>query len=254
MKTITYDTISLQSDDIITTEVESYSSANVQNQIEPLTLSDGGILVKRRLSPKIVQISGYMRKDTQAELEAVIDFFHQSLNKKQKFLDMDYNGATRRYIATPQTPMIMRSRGLNYAEFSVDFLVPAGYGSDTESTTLLDTTTSSSNIDLSFEVGGSYRAEPLIEITIDAVTGGTGASISVSNTTTLETVTVSADYTAGDVLEIDVENKECRINGGIVDFTGRIPSWVAGTGLINYTDTFTTRTTDILLTYTKRYI
>lgn len=253
-KAITYDTINLQDNGITTTAIDIYSSAPIVNQLEAVAFDDGGVLVRKRLDSKTINVSGYLRESTNSDLDDTIDFFHASLNKKSKFLDVDYGSSTRRYVATPENVIVTRPRGLNYATFDIQFIVPSGVGQDVDTTELLNDNTTTSNVDFGFTVDGSYKAEPLIEVTINSVTDGTGGTVTLTNTATLESVAIDADYTAGDLLEVDTENKEIRINGGVVDYTGRIPFWTPGGGFINYTDTFSARDTDIVMTYTKRYI
>lgn len=253
-RSITYDNINLQDNGITTSSIDIYSSAPIINQLAPVAFDDGGVLVRKRLDSKTINISGHLRENTTNELDATIDFFQASLNKRLKFLDVDYNGGTRRYVASPENIMITRPLGLNYATFDVQFIVPSGVGSDIETTELLNQNTTTSNVDMPFSVGGSYKAEPLIEITLNSVTGGTGGSITLTNTSTLEGLVISADFATSDLIEVDVEQKEVRINGGVVDYTGRIPFWAPGGGFINYADTFSARDADVVMTYTKRYI
>jgi len=106
----------------------------------------------------------------------------------------------------------------------------------------------------SFTVLGSFAAEPTITIIYSAVTGGTGGSVSLFNAINNQGITVTGNFTAGSVLEVDAENMTVTLNGANLDFEGLFPTFAPGSQQIGYTDTFTTRTADMSGTYKQRLI
>lgn len=105
----------------------------------------------------------------------------------------------------------------------------------------------------SFTVEGSYLAEPLFNIVINAVTGGTG-SISIFNASTNQGITVSSTFTGGSQLEIDSTEYTVKLNGINLDFEGLFPTFPPGVQRLGYSDTFSTRNVDITATYNARVV
>ena len=105
-----------------------------------------------------------------------------------------------------------------------------------------------------FNVEGSAPALPFISVTVATVTGGTGKQISIVNGRNNQGITVTHDWTNGDILQIDSVALEARINGTIVDFAGLFPQFLPGSSQLNYVDTFTTRSVDITATYNPRLV
>ena len=106
----------------------------------------------------------------------------------------------------------------------------------------------------SFIVNGSYIAEPIINVTINSVTGGTSGSVSIFNASTNQGITVTGDFTAGSQLEIDCSQYTVRLNGVNMDFEGLFPTFPPGAQRIGYSDTFTTRDVDVTVTYNHKVV
>lgn len=255
MTGITYDSYSLNSDGVYTTETDVYSAPPINLQDEKLAESDGSIVVKRTVEPKIFQVEGFMTADTIANLETLLDTFKRNLNKLNQNFDIDYGAGTRRYVASPRNMMISRPKGLNTATWSVEFLAANPVGSDPVASTLLASTAiTASQASASITVSGSYKAEPVITMTLTAVTGGTTKTVTITNDSTLRGLTVTRTWTAGDVLEIDTLNKTVYVNDTVVEFSGQFPSWEPGVSAVGYLDDFTTRTVDLSAQYFVRYL
>lgn len=106
----------------------------------------------------------------------------------------------------------------------------------------------------SFIVTGSYIAEPVINVTINSVTGGTGEAVSIFNASTNQGITITGDFTAGSQLEIDCSQYTARLNGVNMDFEGLFPTFPPGSQRIGYSDTFTTRDVDVTVTYNPKVV
>lgn len=103
-----------------------------------------------------------------------------------------------------------------------------------------------------FFVDGSYVAQPIINITINSVTGS--GNMSISNARTGQGITFSENLVAGDIIEIDTAGKSITRNGSEIDFMGMFPEFPSGTQQVQYNDTFTSRTVDVTAQYNKRVV
>lgn len=253
---VRFDVLNLQDGlNIFTTDTNVYDSPPVLLQTEKLAETDGTVIVKKTLDAKTFKVEGYMQTDTTANLDLLIDSFKRGLNKQSQTFDIDYAGSTRRYIATPQNVALSRSKGLNAAGWSVEFYCANPVGMDITSSSLLGATIiTSSTATSSIVVDGSYKAEPIIFVTLNSLTGAGNNTITVSNDATLRGVSVTRTWAAGDVLEIDCLNKTVYVNNGVVPFAGQFPSFDPGNGGIDYLDDFTARNASISATYTRRFL
>lgn len=105
-----------------------------------------------------------------------------------------------------------------------------------------------------FSVEGSYLAEPYFTVVVNSVTGGSGGSISIINAKNQQGITVTANFTIGDILTIDSLSYEILLNGAVLDFEGLFPTFSPGLQQIEYSDTFTTRNVDITMEYRPRLV
>lgn len=122
-----------------------------------------------------------------------------------------------------------------------------------DSDTLVSFNTTLPSDGASFIVDGSYVAEPVIDITINSVTGGTG-EISIFNASTNQGIIVTGTFSAGQHLEIDCVNYTVTLAGVNMDFEGIFPTFPPGSQRIGYTDTLTTRNVDITVSYNVKIV
>lgn len=256
MIAITFDTLNMQdaASGIITSAIEGYGIAPIVLQSERLAQRDGRVIIRRSLDEKVIRLTGYMQRETLAELEALIDQFHAGVNKHEKFLDIDHNGSTRRHVATTSNVSIQRSNGLNVADFDVEFNIPSGFGYEPVTVSMYSDTNTASNTSFSINVEGSYKAEPVIELVYTAVGGGTGATVSVGNAETGELLSITRDWAVNDTLFIDSANKDLLVNSQVVEYGGKFSSFAPGLRSISYSDTLTSRTASVSAQYNKRYL
>lgn len=133
------------------------------------------------------------------------------------------------------------------------FLASTPVAESTEQETLVTFETSLQSDGASFIVEGSYISEPLITVTIGAVTGGTG-SFSVFNASTNQGITISGTFTGGDIIEINSSEYTVLVNGISTDFEGLFPVFPPGSQRVGYSDTFTTRTVTVAVEYNVRVV
>lgn len=251
---VSYGDLNMQADGVTVTATDVYSAPTNSIQADELAERDGALIVKQQFQKKMFKVEGLIRKSTRLELEQTLDSFKLAMSKKNQGFDVDYAGGIRRYLASVQNNIIS-SRGITSVGFSIEFLSPDGMGWDLDSTVLISpTAVTSSNQTVSLNVGGTYKADPLVKVTIGAITGGTSKTITLSNAATLRSIAVTRTWVAGDVLEIDTLKGSVLVNGAAHDFSGQLLSFEPGDGGLGYLDDFTTRTVTINGSYTRRWL
>ncbi|WP_298585123.1 phage tail domain-containing protein [uncultured Kocuria sp.] len=249
-----YGAFDLQANGFRVTDTDIYSAPTNRIQADPLAERDGALIVKQQYDSKTFTVEGWFRKSTIAEVEQARDEFMRAMGAKNQALDIDYAGGVRRYLASAQNVILSRI-GLTSFGFSIEFLSPDGMGWDLSSTTLVAgelITNSSATIPI--DVGGSYKAEPVISVLINDVTGGVGKTVTISNGISLRQIQVTRDWVAGDLLEISTIEGTVFVNNIATDFTGQLPEFEAGIGRLGYNDDFTTRNALLTAGYVRRWL
>jgi hypothetical protein len=244
----------MQADGVVVTDTDVYSAPANKIQADPLAERDGALVVKQQYDSKVFTVEGYIRKDSLAELEQMMDTFKGAMARKSQAFDVDYAGGIRRYLASAQNIMLSKS-SLTTAGFSVQFLSPDGMGWDLDSTPLISSAnTSQSNTTISLSVGGTYKADPIVTVTVNTLTASGDKTITLTNAATLRSISVTRTWTAGDVLEIDTLKGLVLVNGQAHDFTGQLLSFEPGDGGLGYLDDFSARDVTINANYTRRWL
>lgn len=255
MRGLKYGSFDLQSGGVTTVDADVDSAPTNTIQADNLAERDGALVVKQQYSSKPFTISGNLRADTPDLLDALLDTFKAAMAKKKQPFDIEHAGGIRRYLGSARNVTITRRKGFMSALFNVEFLSPDGMGWDITSSTLISSTNiTTSNQSLPITVGGSYKAEPIIRITINTITGGTAKTLQVGNGETLRTLSITRNWTAGDVLEMDTLKGQLLVNGQAVDYRGSLLAFEPGANALVYTDDFTARDVTILSSYTRRWL
>lgn len=254
MRSISFGLLDMQSETIVTTSVDYSSSAPRNLQSEALAATDGGVYVQSLFRQKSIVVTGFIRGETQEVFDDTLDYFQSLVNLPQKALDLQHSSSTRRYIATAQNVSISNQNGLNFCTFSVEFLCSDPFGKDISATTLLNDSTTLGSYNSSFTVEGSYSALPVITITLSSVTDGTAKQVSIFNGADFSGITIIRNWTSGDDITIDSVNKEVKVNGALVEFSGSFLEFDLGSAILQYVDNFTARSVAITGEYFKRYV
>jgi len=254
MKAIKYGSFDMQANGVVVVDTDVYSAPLNKIQADSLAERDGALVVKQQYDSKPFTVTGYIRKATQVDLENWIDTFKAAMAIRSQPFDIDHGGSVRRYLASARN-IILTRKGLTTAAFSVEFLSPDGMGWDTSSSSLISSMgVTTSTLSITFTVGGSYKAEPIIRVTINTITGGTTKTVQLTNGTTLRTLSIQRTWVAGDVLELDTLKGQLLVNGLATDYKGSLPSFDPGANTLVYTDDFTARDVTILSSYTRRWL
>lgn len=141
-----------------------------------LAREDGAVLISEKRDVKIITLRGTLIAATQNALDAAIDSFKELLSRKEKNLDVSWNGSTRRYVATCTSHEFDRDHyHTNAVPWTAEFVVFSGEGKDTTVTTALNANSLTSfptPATDSFTMAGSKPARPVITLDVDGVGSG----------------------------------------------------------------------------------
>jgi hypothetical protein len=205
---------------------------------------------KERVIPVRVGIAMPTRSLAEASLDTLMGLV-QGIEKE---LNIPQSGTRRVYTCTFQESEEVTGGG-SYIEHILYFTCSDRFGYDVNPTLLLQFIgfTSGQRTDQLVLGGSAEWQAPVITYTLNSVTDGTQGTISIGNNSTGQQVSVTRDWLAGDVLEINARTPSVKVNNVDTDFTGAIPEWKPGVGYIAYSDTFTSRSISGNVRVTQRY-
>lgn len=232
---VTFDGNSIQSANVLTNKIQHTDySRRVLNR-ERKSQDDGFDLLDNYFSERIIIIRGSIKGSSASDLDSQIDTLKENLGGQEKNLDISFGGSTRRYVATVSDLRIPEEYyHLTVVPYEVEFICQP-FGRDTSETNHSNDGITSSPESSSLSISGTASPRPKITITIVSETSMT--AIKFENTTTSESITITRSFSAGEVLEIDTENKTVEVDDTEVDFSGVFPEFLPGTN--SYTLTIT---------------
>lgn len=220
-------------------------------KINKLARQDRSIITSSEYSSKEIPVYAEVCGGSRSETEERLTYLKSLIQNQNEELKVNQSGDMVTYVAT-LNEFNLEWDGSN-ALVTMIFLSSDPIGASTTLTTIFSGNITTASGSLIGVVGGSFLIEPVISITITAVTGGTG-SLTVRNAATQQGITLTATVGAADIVSIDSKNQIASINGIEKDFTGRFPTFYPGTQSLEYTDTFTTRTVSIAAQGNIRYV
>lgn len=264
---ITFNSNSLQTDNIITNVIDHTSIPDQVANLYAIANANKSAIPGIDYPSKKITISGVIKgieqivddvvvQTAQNNLDTMIDTFKGYFNGKEKNLDINYGGSTRRYIATKNAISITRTGNLVFAPFKVEFICTEPFGVDTTVTSITNTvghTTASLTVTPTIAGTAPYQL-PVFTITITALTGTGDYIMLTNNNNGQEMVIYGYGLKNGDVLIIDCVNREVTLNGTLIDYSGIFFELEPGANSLTYLDGFTTRTVTIKAEYYKRYL
>lgn len=221
--------------------------------IHKIARADKSVNTSAEFGTKNILILGIVKGGNKYTAENAMATLKGLLIQREKILSISQYGEDVEYTATLNGIKDKWVGG--YVEFELSFLCSDPIGYSSVETTLIDNqsnTSSSWNEQITIE--GSYKAEPIIEVTVSALTGGTSKDITLRNDETGQGITINRTWTAGEIINIDCKNKTVSVDGSFVEYSGTFPTFYPGTRVLGYNDTLTTRTVYITSTYHKGYI
>ncbi len=226
---IKFDSTELANSTYTPRRVNHESSPNREIVTLPITRQDGSVKISSRYSEKIITIEGVITGTSAADLESKIDTMKELLSRQDKNLDIDWNGATRRYVATCQKHNFDRDHfNILYAPWTAEFLVPAGLGIDTASTSLYDTSSITATTTTINPLTFAGSAQPKPVITINLTTVGSCQVIKLINNDTGQFIKVDGPFANADVIIVDCDLLTVTKNGTAITFRGMLPNFYIG--------------------------
>lgn len=221
-------------------------------KISKIARDDISIITSVDYVSKRVYVKGIVQKCDRYEAETVMNNLKALLQLPNKVLKVQQYNTFVNYTATLEA--LTHEWFANNMKFEITFLASDPIGEDIENSVIPLTTITTSAETIAFVVGGGYKVKPIITVSITSVTDGTGASLYLYNTTTNQTIIITRDWAADDLLVVDSDAKTVRCNGAFIDYQGSFPEFFPGSRALGYRDTFSARSVDVSGTYRKRYI
>ena len=227
-------------------------------QVEQRARDDGGTVVNALYSQRVITVKGNLFAATRAALDAKIDEFKQYLtgvNSIEGNLDIDFNGVTRRYIATVQKLNIPEDfYNITYVPYEVEFLCSLPFGMDTASG-IVNLPGRTSSLSLAITVSGTYQSKPAFKVTVNSAT--LFNLFTIINTTRNETINVSQtgmSFQPGDVIVVDASVKRVYVNGSGLDYSGIFPQLNPGVNNLTINITATAVNYDFAVQNMAKYL
>lgn len=246
---VVFDGFSFIDNGIVITDLNYMEIAKRDNQLETRANRDGADLVQSLLGTKPIPLSGYYIGSSAIDAQNMYDTLAQALNRQERPLYIPHAGGTRKFIVTPENIIISEPDGLNRLVFSFQFIVPEGNSVSDTSILMVNQAVTSATATIPLTIQGSVKARPVVTIQYSAISGGTSGVVTLRNAKDFVGVAVSRNFVTGDTLTIDSENFQIFHNSTLLEPAGRFPTWDAGTGSLYYSDTFTTRTANLIGLY-----
>ena len=203
---------------------------------------------------KRIRMVGVLRAASKEELNTKIDQMKLALSKRNSVLDIKINGVVRRFIATCETETIFDRDYFHVTFVRYDFVlsVYSSFGSDVSftSSSLLDQ--SQLNFTKQVENTGTADTKPFIHVlfkSVDAIT-----SIAITNNATGERMTVTENFSDGDILTIDSDTKTVMLNGSRNRFLGVFFDLLTGLNDLVFELEGTSATINVTTRYTRKFL
>lgn len=274
MASIQFDSTEILNTTYVPRFVKHESAPEREMQSLVSTREDGEVLIFERYGKKRIELKGYLVGTSQADLESKIDAFKELFSRPEKNLDIDWNGSTRRYVASCRQHEFDRDHfNILFVPWTASFEIFSGEGKDTSATLALNAhavtlTTPGSD---SFTLSGSKPPKPVITLTGSNWSTSEIKGVEYKNTDTGERIifTKNSTWVSNSIIEIDCDLKRVRndINLAFLvesGFYGVFPKFKIGTnnvlitagGIVNQTSpdtsTLTTSTETLLNSTSKR--
>jgi hypothetical protein len=199
-----------------------------------LARQDGEVIIDDTMGVKYIDIVGILIGTSQSDLETKIDAFKELIARKDKNLDVDWAGGTRRYVCRSINHSFDRDHyNILYVPYTIRFLVPTGYGQDTTETTALNksaitATTDSETITFDGSVTPKLRHKIIVDVR------GNADVIKIENTATGDYIEVDLDgFVTTNYLEIDEVAQTVKKNGTTnLSYRGKFPSVTPGSNTL----------------------
>ena len=253
---ISFDGNDLQTSTIITSEINHESIPQKDAKLYALAHANKSVIPFVSYPSRRIIVSGKVLASSISALDTALDTFRAYFRETDANLDIGYGGGTRRYTATVNGLTIDRPGGLQFANFTIEFLCTQPFGQATSTTSALSASarTSGSYTDAHTFVGTAPYQLPVWTITVNSITDGDNYMF-VGNSANGQGITITGvTFAAADEVVIDCLNRTVKVNDVEVDFFGAFPEFEPGDQNLLYSDNFTARNIDIDVDYYPLYL
>jgi hypothetical protein len=234
---------SLQTANIGTKTIDHESGSVRQATVYPVAHANTNAIPYVGYTGKDVVLEGWLHATDLIAMDMLLDQFRGYFNGRDKNLDIAYAGKVRRYVGTSEAPVIIRAGGLLSATFHV-LIHCQPFGQDITPTTVLaqQGRTLATYSDTVTFLGSAEYQLPIRTIAYSSISGGTNGTVNFGNNANGQQISLTRNWTSGDVWAVDTIKKQVFVNGTSVDFVGAFPEFPPGTQSMAYSDNFTSRT------------
>ncbi|MDL2342311.1 MAG: phage tail family protein [Patescibacteria group bacterium] len=252
--TLFFDNNNLQTANIITQSIDHASIPQKDAKLYALAHASASTIPFTSYPSKMITVTGRIFHDTVEQLDDLLDTFRGYFTNTGANLDIGYNNATRRYIATVNSLTVDRPGGLTYADFKIEFVATQPFGQSTTPLTLVSASgrTAATYTDLVTFSGTAPWQRPVVTITYTTVSGN--GSINFGNNANGQQLTISGARAAGDVITLDVSKKSVQVNYVDYPFTGAFPEFPPGPQSMSYSDALGSRNLTYNVSYYPLYL
>lgn len=237
------------------TGVDTHREASNDIKSFDLAYTDRSVTTSSFQHSRPLNIRAVITRRNRDELDASIGILKKILRPKKQVLRLPVEGAPRDFYDVTKQNIGFEDTAGGYTALDIEFKCDDPYSHAITATTLLNVANlTSGNKSYPITLDGTAPQLPLITYTVDSFTVGSNRTVTFIEPISGMQIAVQRTWTAADVLVINCLTQEVQVNGVDVEFTGNFPEWSPGGGFVNYTDDFTARQVDILVTYLKRYL
>lgn len=240
------------------TKTNAFGNAQQEFRIIKRAREHGSLNVFKRFESRYIDVEGIISTDTSPALREAIDALNvlMSIGKRElRVTDLD---SAYREWSTAELKNVVINRSatdVTRAVFSLEFYSDKPFAVDGNTDTLIDDNMTDSAALFPITVLGSYPGSPAITLTVNDITpDDEDVSITISNPSTSESMTITETLAIGDIITIDMFTKLVYLNTTQIVPQGNIPAWIPGGGNLEYSDTADTRDIDIVATLDRRYL
>ena len=221
-----------------------------------LARKEGAKAVFERFGSRKINLTGYIQDTTSNIADASLDELKAFVGRRSLELKVEFNGAFRIWTVNAENLQVARKNtDVSRMGFNLQLVAPNPFGADESTTTLVDESGITDDINIPLTGGGTFFAQPLITITINSINpDDSDVTLSVGNASENTYMDITNTFVAGDVITIDSFNEIIYKNSTIIEGDGLFPIWSPTGGTLEVTHSASTIDVDILATYYRRWL
>ncbi len=251
---ITYNGINLNDETNTWLEdIQHEQPAKPEINVQKVARTNESVILRKGYGIRTISVVFIAEDSSLANLDSRIDSIKEGLEAKDKNLDVEYSGGTRRYVASGYIDSI--DRNPRWARITAHFECYKAFGEDTSSTSESFNGKTTSPYTDDILIGGTAPAKPDITIEINSITFTGSKYLQIKNTDTGDYIRITKDdWASSDVILINTAESIVTVNGNVTQYLGIMPVWSPGTNNWEYSDEFSARNVDIAFSYKKRWL